>query len=506
MAARIRYYLTVALLSVLLGAILPTAAQELAQETINALDQYAAAQMETWNIPGLALAVVQGDQITYLQGYGAADATGRPVTPQTPFLLASLSKSFTATAIMQLVESGQIDLDAPVSQYIAWFREGMNDPAPITVRHLLHHLSGFSRYSGHEVFANGDVSDTALERNVRRLSSAPLMSPPGAAFQYSNSNYDILGYLVQVISGQSYEAYIEERIFAPLEMHSSYAVFADASDITGTFYPFFGRLIPYDIPHSRTSVPSAGLISSAEDLTHYLIAQLNEGRYGDVSILTAESIAAMHQPHTETIANESGYAMGWGTSPYWDAERADVRPTWIGHDGAWVGFRTFISFVPEERTGIVVLMNTNDFAHETAFGGVANGLLLTAMELAPPPITIYEDDFTQNARLIGSILIAVWVLRLISAVLTLRHWRRAPASRPRSAFGIARTVALPLLFDALLILYVLVGVPAQYESPLGTVIRFTPDIGLLLMLALALALGWGLLRTGLFLTSLRQTT
>ena len=120
--------------------------------------------------PGLALAIVQGDQVAYVHGYGQAAPGGRPVTPQTPFMIGSMAKSFTALAIMQLVEAGKVELDAPVQTYLPWFR--VADPqasAQITVRQLLNQNSGFSNGSGLQEEMASDLSDTAIEAGVRRL-------------------------------------------------------------------------------------------------------------------------------------------------------------------------------------------------------------------------------------------------------------------------------------------------------------------------------------------------
>jgi CubicO group peptidase (beta-lactamase class C family) len=108
-----------------------------------AVDDYITAQIEASHIPGLSVALVKGDQIVYLKGYGQADPSGRPVTPQTPFIIGSISKTVTALAAMQVVEAGQVDVDAPVQRYLPWFR--VDDPqasAQITVRSLLNHTSG----------------------------------------------------------------------------------------------------------------------------------------------------------------------------------------------------------------------------------------------------------------------------------------------------------------------------------------------------------------------------
>jgi CubicO group peptidase (beta-lactamase class C family) len=138
------------------------------------IDTYLAGQMKQLHIPGLTLSIVKGDQITHLQGFGAADDTGRLLTPQTPMMLGSVSKSFTALAVMQLVEQDKIDLDAPVERYLPWFRLADEaTAAQLTVRHLLNQTSGFT-----EMLGNGFwLSQAGLEATVRRLQTVALAHP-----------------------------------------------------------------------------------------------------------------------------------------------------------------------------------------------------------------------------------------------------------------------------------------------------------------------------------------
>jgi CubicO group peptidase (beta-lactamase class C family) len=172
--------------------------------------------MQDNHIPGVSLAITQQDQIVHLRGFGVADPSGRQMTAQTPMIIGSLSKSFTAMGIMQLVEAGRIDLDAPVQRYLPWFRVeplpisvgGRDVSSLITLRHLLNQVSGFSQLSGEKMMTDGDTSYSALERNVRALSKEHLDRPVGSSFEYSNTNYVVLGMVIQVVSGQSYEAYI----------------------------------------------------------------------------------------------------------------------------------------------------------------------------------------------------------------------------------------------------------------------------------------------------------
>ena len=253
------------------------------QRDYPALDQYVEAQMQTMNLPGVALGIVQGDQIVHLVGYGVADPDGRPMTPQTPIRLASVSKTLTALAVMQLVEAGKLDLDAPVQQYLPWFRLADEQASSsITLRDLLYHTSGIPQTAGYDNFFNGDESDAALERNVRQLAGIAPNRPVGSTYQYANLNYDTLGLVVQVASGQTYESYVEDHIFTPLEMQHSFTsqAAALANGMATGYRRWFGIPVAVNLPDDRATRPSSFLISSAEDMTHLLIAELNGGRYG----------------------------------------------------------------------------------------------------------------------------------------------------------------------------------------------------------------------------------
>src|SRR5688572_25327363 len=145
-----------------------------------AVDAYIGTRMKELGIPGAALVIIQGDQIVHLKAFGVADASGRLVTPQTPFFTGSTGKSFTSLAIMQLVEAGKIKLDEPVQTYVPWFRVAdAKASARITVRQLLNQDSGLPQSIGQEQIANVDLSESAIENNVRALASITLIAPPG---------------------------------------------------------------------------------------------------------------------------------------------------------------------------------------------------------------------------------------------------------------------------------------------------------------------------------------
>ncbi len=313
------------------------------------IDAYVNAQMQDARIPGLALGIIHGDQVAHLHGFGAADSTGRAVTPQTPFLLGSTTKSFTALAIMQLVEAGKIALDAPVQRYLPWFR--VADPVAsshITVRHALNQVSGISTSVGLRMFTDS-LAETP-EQYVRNLRTVTLTKPVGAAFQYSNANYAILGLIVQDVSGAPYETYLQQHILTPLQMKQSFVSREQArgAGLAQGHQSWFGFPAPIDLPTHEAAFAAGYLISSAEDMSHYLIAQSNGGRYNGASLLSPQGIEAMH-----TFAPGSQYAMGW-------SKFSQHGETILYHNGDTLDSHSEMFLAPAQRWGVVLLLNEGD--------------------------------------------------------------------------------------------------------------------------------------------------
>jgi CubicO group peptidase (beta-lactamase class C family) len=228
------------------------------------IDAYLRSRVARQRMPGLAIGLVDRDGV-HLAGVGVADPSGRAVTPQTPFLLGSLSKSFTALAVMQLTEQNRINLDDKICRYIPWFTLAEDSSRNITVRQLLNQTSGISVETSEKYSASSDESDGALEHRVRDLKTEHLDRAVGSDFEYSGTNYAVLGLLVQIVSGESYERYVEENIFKPLKMEHSYTSATEAKKhglATGYLYWFF---LPRakELPFNRGSLPQGYLISTA---------------------------------------------------------------------------------------------------------------------------------------------------------------------------------------------------------------------------------------------------
>ena len=283
------------------------------------IDGYIEQQLKRLKIPGAALAIVEGDQIVHQRGFGETRPGGMPPSPQTPFVLGSVTKSFTALAVMQLAEAGKVDLDAPVKRHPPWFR--VADPrhsAQMTVRQLLNQTSGLPSASGWVPLADFDNNPGAGESQARALATLQLSRVPGSAFEYSNMNYNLLGLIVEAVSGESYAAYVQDHIFGPLgHARHSYTTRTEAQQnglALGHRYWFAYPVAAPDLPLPRGSLPAGYLLSSTEDMSHYLIAQLNDGRYGGVQILSPAGISEMHRPAAEFTmmgASLGQYGMGW---------------------------------------------------------------------------------------------------------------------------------------------------------------------------------------------------
>src|SRR4030042_520966 len=176
----------------------PVSAKQASHGTsYDAIDAAVVGQMHRLHIPGVSLAVIEGDQIVHLRGFGHARPGGDAPTPLTPFFIGSLTKSFTALAVMQLVEAGKVELDATVQHYLPWFRvTDAKASARITVRHLLNQTSGLPFLASEIALADVDDSPDAIERGVRALATVKLTHPVGSKCEYSNFNYNVLGLIV----------------------------------------------------------------------------------------------------------------------------------------------------------------------------------------------------------------------------------------------------------------------------------------------------------------------
>lgn len=470
----------------------PAANGAAAGASFGEIERFVQDEMAAQRIPGLALGIVEGDRATYVRGFGTAGDSGE-VTPQTPFIIGSVSKSVTALAVMQLVEAKRIELDAPVQRYVPWFRVADEEAsAEITVRHLLNQTSGLSTKTGRSFQGDGDTSDTALEETVRELDSAALTAPPGSKHQYSTVNYSVLGLIVQTVAGQSYERYVQTRIFEPLRMRNSFTSEDAAQGLATGHNYWFGRPRAADLPYNRGLLPAGYLISSAEDMTHYLISQLDGGRYEGASVLSSEGIGELHRPAVPTPEGDTSYGMGWFVGP-----RNDIPA--VHHQGETFNFHANVVLTPQSRRGVVVLMNAEnslDLFLNGRMGTIADGVTSLLEGQEPPSPPSIAPIFVVYAALFA--LLALQARGIARWVGALRHGRIPPGR-----LGPWWRIGLSLVLSLVWALFVLVLVPKQLGLPLSVLATGFPDLVYLLVASALVALGWAVVKTVWTYTALR---
>ncbi len=416
-------------------------------------------------LPGLAVGIVKDDQIVYLCGLGAA-APGRAMTAQTPFIVGSLSKSFTALAVMQLVEAGKIALDTPVKQYIPWFRlADAGASSSITVKHLLTHTSGISRYDGRELLAGR--GGKTIEQSVRELRGLRLSQPVGAVFQYSNTNYLIAGLVVEVVSGPPFCEYVQQHIFNPLGMQHSYTSESAAirGDLACGYRWWFGVPLPYRAPYLDDALPAAFVAASIEDMARYALVLLSGGSLDGASlILSPAGIAALFRPQVVTASPGSSYGLGWRV------ETLGGMPV-VRHGGEVSNFLAEMVLVPELRLGVVVLMNVNNGLVPLAVprvGRLASDVARFLLGIPTPGgrrLSLRGFYALLNAALAVLSVYQVWsLLRLLRS-------SSSPAQRPRRF-----VLGLAALLEAGLAAAGLRAVPRLADSPWSLLRLYVPDI------------------------------
>jgi CubicO group peptidase (beta-lactamase class C family) len=467
-----------------------------------AIERYVRSEMEVQRIPGLALGIVHGDRIVHVQGFGQTDRSGRQVTRETPFLIGSVTKSFTALAIMQLSEAGLVQLNAPVQRYLPWWRVADADASTqITVRHLLYQVSGLSKATGNAYPTSGDTHDSALEARVRALRDAELTEPVGTTWQYSNANYWTLGMIVQAVSGQSYETYIQQHIFDPLQMRNSYTSRTDAEQhgLPAGHRYWYGFPVASELPFDRGGLGSAGLSSSAQDMTRYLGLYLNQGRHGGTTLVSPAGAAELQRAGVPTGMDGVSYAMGW------DVSAAHGIPT-ISHDGSGFDSHANVVLIPDRRWGVVVMENgensPDEFFGSRRMTGIANGVAGMLIGEERPALSSSSRSLWVVYGVVLGILV-LQVVGMVRSVRTIRGWRAAPLLRPTGTLQIGLRVGLPLLVSWAWALVVLVGLPRIIRAPLPAMLMGLPDLGYPLVASAVLAFGWGLARAVWAIRTLR---
>ncbi len=309
------------------------------------------AAMAEHHVPGVAVGIVYGDQ-TYTAGLGVTSVDNPlEVTDETLFQIGSISKTFTATAVMRLVDMGKLDLNAPVRQYLPGFKVADEAvAATTTVRHLLTHSTGWDG----DVFTDTGSNDDALAVYVEKLAGVEQLAPPDALFSYNNAAFSIAGLLIEIVTGKTYEAAIQELIFDPLGMERS---FFFARDLL-TFRFAVGHVVieeaakvqrPWELP--RAVNPAGGITCHVKDLLRYARFHMGDGTAPDATrLLTPESMQRMQTPHFPMNDQDGDIGLAW-----WTKVTDGIR--FIEHGGTTLGQNAELVIAPSKQFALAILAN-----------------------------------------------------------------------------------------------------------------------------------------------------
>ena len=317
----------------------------------NFVDRFFEAQMNRLHIPGLVLTVVKDGEAILTKGFGWADMeSGTLVAAEkTVFRVGSVSKLFTATALLQLVERGRIDLNADVGRYLNPVKIDDSFREPVTAAHLLTHTAGFDdRYIG--IAARRRVDRLPLPEYIAaRL--PPRIRPPGELIAYSNHGYALAGLLVEEMSGVPFESYVDEHIFRPLRMtRTSFELPARLKTDLAVGYRYLkDEYLPASYDYFNVA-PASSLSSTAPDMAHFLIAQLQDGSYHGARILSSETKDEMQRRHFAHHPRLPGRTYGFH-------ERFENGERVLAHAGGLRGYSSYFLLLPRRNVGFFLASN-----------------------------------------------------------------------------------------------------------------------------------------------------
>jgi CubicO group peptidase (beta-lactamase class C family) len=335
--------------------------------------------IQSHRLAGISVGVVRDAQPYFAAGFGVRSLeSGEPVTENSLFHLASISKLFTATAVMQLAEQGKLALTDPPEKYLPYLKIKNPFGAELTIQHLLSHTSGFPDVTDYHWDAP-EEDDEALERYVRSL-EVELMFAPGEGFAYSNIAYEVLGDLVAKVSRMSFENYVKANVLDPLEMKSS-SHFRKNVPPALSVTPHVSDLmirVSEIYPYHRAHAPSSTLHSSAVELNLWAVANLSS----EANILLPATLADMWSPRAavgKPDRPDKRAGLGW----FIDTHRG-LRTVY--HSGQDVGFCTYFILIPEQRIGVTVLCNASPVPVEEIAFGILDILLGYSPHVIKPPV------------------------------------------------------------------------------------------------------------------------
>ena len=410
----------------------------LTNDTKLKIEKFIEENMDKGKVPGLAVTLVKGDKTVYQRGFGYSDIDAKKsVTSKSLFEIGSNSKAFTALGIFNLEKSGQIKLEDEVTKYIPWLKvKYKGKEASITIEQLLHQTSGIPFKTIDKIPVSN--KDNALEETVKTLINIELDSEPGKDFQYATINYDVLGLVIEKVTGKSYEGYIEENVLKPLGLHNTYLYKNEIVNeyIAKGYKLEFLKNDVYDAPVYRGNKPAGYIISSAQDMAKWLKIQL--GTLNDLKF--DKDIVGKSQEANRTVrplSDGSFYASGWFIYPKSENQ--------ISHAGNNPNYSSFIVFNPKDKVGVAVLSNTNSQYVELIGQGI-NKILEEG--------TYNKNiiDLNKGADTIASVIICISILIVLSILFFTLKALKAILNKQRYLNTNGKKSLLKLVFSFLFML------------------------------------------------------
>src|SRR6266849_4418566 len=330
---------------------------------LNGFDSYMEQVLKDWNTPGIGVGIVVNDKLVFAKGYGYRDYEKKlPFTSTTLCQIASNSKLFTAVAAGMLVEEGKLSWDKPVRESvptIQFYNDQLNDN--VTLRDMLSHRTGVTRHDS--IWFKSDFKRKELFEKLKYLEP---QQPMRETFLYNNLMFSAVGYIIELESGKTWEQFVRERIFEPLNMSSTTYTISEMVKRPDHGVPFREKRDTfelYKIPYYEDTegvAPAGAIISNIEDMSHWVIALMNEGKYNGKQVLPASVLKATLQPAIG-LPNTLGESLG-----YWEIlnpaygmgrQTASYRGRLITyHGGDLPGFHSQVSFLPNDRIGVIVFV------------------------------------------------------------------------------------------------------------------------------------------------------
>jgi len=339
---------------------------------VNKLESFILERIKKTRIPSLSIAIVKNNEIVYMRGFGFRDIDkGLPATPNTIYGIGSITKSFTALAILKLVEQGKLDLHDPIDKYVPLDIRPFNEP--IRVHHLLTHSSGIPALAYAEAFIRGSLGldkiwlplvtpedIISFMRDVEEWVEAK----PGNKFFYLNEGYVLLGYIVSKVSGMKYEDFVRKYILCPLEMNRTYFYSTEVERDSDVATPYIidkdGKHIPSKFPYGITA--DGGLLSNTVDMSKYIIMYLNRGEYKDRVVIGKEYIELMERKYIEVpwkLFGDEGYGYGLMVTEKFLGRKL------VQHSGSVLVYTAYMGYLPSDKIGVIVLANASGYPLST---------------------------------------------------------------------------------------------------------------------------------------------